>query len=249
MTKETEKLVKIVKESNNIVFFGGAGVSTESGIPDFRSENGLYTTGQGKKYSPEKILSHSFFMRNTLDFFTYYKTQMIYKDAKPNLAHDALAKLEELGKLTAVITQNIDNLHQMAGSKTVYELHGSSNRNYCMKCRKSYSLGQIMSMDIVPICTDCGGVIKPDVVLYEEELNQSVVKEAIQAIQKADTMIVGGTSLVVWPAASLLEYFNGHNLVLINKSETSYDTRASLVIQDSIGEVLNTVIKNILSSE
>lgn len=249
MTKETEKLVKIVKESNNIVFFGGAGVSTESGIPDFRSENGLYTTGQGKKYSPEKILSHSFFMRNTLDFFTYYKTQMIYKDAKPNLAHDALAKLEELGKLTTVITQNIDNLHQMAGSKTVYELHGSSNRNYCMKCRKSYSLGQIMSMDIVPICTDCGGVIKPDVVLYEEELNQSVVKEAIQAIQKADTMIVGGTSLVVWPAASLLEYFNGHNLVLINKSETSYDTRASLVIQDSIGEVLNTVIKNILSSE
>lgn len=249
MTKETEQLVRIVKDSNNIVFFGGAGVSTESGIPDFRSENGLYTTGQGKKYSPEKLLSHNFFMRHTLDFFTFYKEHMIYKEAKPNQAHYALAKLEELGKLTAVITQNIDSLHQMAGSQTVYELHGSSNRNYCMKCRKSYGLDQIMSMDTVPICTDCGSVIKPDVVLYEEELNQTVVQKSIEAIEMADTMIVGGTSLVVWPAASLLEYFNGDNLILINKSETSYDRRASLVIQDSIGAVMDTVLQNILESE
>lgn len=249
MTKETEQLIKIVKESNNIVFFGGAGVSTESGIPDFRSENGLYTTGQGKKYSPEQLLSHSFFMRHTLDFFSFYKKHMIYKEAKPNPAHFALAKLEALGKLTAVITQNIDSLHQMAGSQTVYELHGSSNRNYCMKCRKSYSLDQIMEMDTVPICTDCGGVIKPDVVLYEEELNQANIQNAIDAIQNADTMIVGGTSLVVWPAASLIEYFHGRNLVLINKSDTAYDTMASLVIHDSIGKVLDSVIQSILKYE
>ncbi len=245
MTKETEQLVKIVKESNNIVFFGGAGVSTESGIPDFRSENGLYTTGQGEKYSPEQLLSHSFFMRHTFDFFRYYKNHMIYRDARPNKAHFALAKLEKLGKLSAVITQNIDSLHQMAGSQTVYELHGSSYRNYCMKCRKSYGLDEIMDMDTVPICLDCGGVIKPDVVLYEEQLNQAVLQKAVDAIAKSDTMIVGGTSLVVWPAASLIEYFNEDNLILINKSETNYDTRASFVIHDSIGEVLDTVIQNI----
>lgn len=245
MTRETEQLIKIIKDSNNMVFFGGAGVSTESGIPDFRSEHGLYTTGKGKKYSPEQLLSHNFFMRHTHDFFLYYKSHMIYKEAKPNAAHFALAKLEKLGKLSAVITQNIDSLHQLAGSQMVYELHGSSNENYCMKCRKSYSLDQIMNMDTVPICTDCGGVIKPDVVLYEEELNQGVIQKAIEAIQKADTMIVGGTSLVVWPAASLIEYFYGKNLVLINKSETSYDTRASLMIHDSIGEVLESVIQNI----
>jgi NAD-dependent deacetylase len=245
MTNETEQLIKIVKESNNIVFFGGAGVSTESGIPDFRSENGLYTTGQGKKYSPEQLLSHSFFMRHTHDFFSYYKKHMIYKESKPNPAHFALAKLEELGKLSAVITQNIDSLHQKAGSQMVHELHGSSNRNYCMKCRKSYSLNQIMKMDTVPVCTDCGGVIKPDVVLYEEELNQAMIQKSIDAIQRSDTMIVGGTSLVVWPAASLIEYFHGKNLVLINKSKTAYDTMASLVIHDSIGEVLDCVIRNI----
>lgn len=241
-----EELKKRIEDSNRIVFFGGAGISTESGIPDFRSENGLYKTSQGQEYSPEQLLSHSFFMKHTVQFYEYYKNHMIYPNAKPNAAHKALVKLEEMGKLVAIITQNIDSLHQMAGSKMVYELHGSINRNYCMKCRKSYELSEIMNREIVPICTECGGVIKPDVVLYEEELNQNTIRESIKAIESADMMIVGGTSLVVWPAASLLEYFHGKDLILINKSVTPFDEKASLVIHDSIGEVLDTVVKEIL---
>lgn len=184
-------------------------------------------------------------MKHTVEFFEYYKNHMIYPNAKPNPAHQALVKLEKMGKLVAVITQNIDALHQVAGSKKVYELHGCVNRNYCMKCRKSYELSEILNSDVVPLCTECGGVIKPDVVLYEEELNQNTIRESIEAIENADMMIVGGTSLVVWPAASLLEYFHGKDLVLINKSETPFDDRASLVIHDSIGEVLGAVVKEL----
>lgn len=237
------KLRKIIAESNNIVFFGGAGTSTESNIPDFRTaDTGLYNSG-GQEYPPEVMLSHSFFMKHTKEFYKFYKNKMIYKDALPNLAHIALAKLEEQNKLKAVITQNIDGLHQLAGSKNVLELHGSVCRNYCMQCGESYSLDYVMdSKDIVPKCDKCGGIIKPDVVLYEEGLDTDTLQSAVEYIKKADVLIVGGTSLVVYPAAGLVEYYGGNKLVLINKSTTPYDRAANLVIQDSIGKVLSGVI-------
>jgi len=233
------RLKKIIEESESIVFFGGAGVSTESGIPDFRSESGLYFAKQKYGHSPEEMLSHTFFMNKTELFFDYYRNNMIYLEAKPNQAHITLARLEAQGKLKAVITQNIDGLHTIAGSKIVYELHGSVRRNVCMKCKAKYSLEYIMNTkEIIPRCEKCGGIIKPDVVLYEEGLDEGTVESAINAIGNADTLIVGGTSLVVYPAAGLLNYFKGKEIVLINKSETGYDHRATLVIKDSIGKVL-----------
>nr|WP_207654927.1 NAD-dependent protein deacylase [Clostridium thermopalmarium] len=238
------KLFKeMIDKSSNIVFFGGAGVSTESNIPDFRSENGLYKTKNNFAYSPEVMLSHSFFMEHTEDFFDFYKAKMIYKDAKPNYAHIVLAELEKRGKLKAVITQNIDGLHQIAGSKNVLELHGSVHRNYCMKCGKSFDLDYVLnSKELTPYCDECSGIVKPDVVLYEEPLDMDVMERAVKHIQEADTLIVGGTSLVVYPAAGLIQYFNGENLILINKSSTSYDNRADLVINDSIGKVLKSLM-------
>ena len=246
MTDKLNKLKKIIEESNSIVFFGGAGVSTESNIPDFRSEAGLYSAQTAYGRSPEELLSHTFFVKNTDVFYDYYKNNLIYSDAQPNKAHKALAKLEEQGKLKAVVTQNIDGLHQLAGSKTVYELHGSVLRNSCMQCGKSFDLDYVMSEDNcegwVPKCDKCGGTVKPDVVLYEEMLDDYQVNGAIRAIVNADTLIVGGTSLVVYPAAGLLHYFKGKNLVLINKSETQYDSKADLVINDAIGKVLGEVV-------
>lgn len=238
-----EKLSKILKESNNIVFFGGAGISTESGIPDFRSETGLYKTDSGMGYPPEVMLSHTFFMEHTEDFFKFYKEKMIYTDAKPNSAHLALAALEELGKLKAVVTQNIDGLHQVAGSKNVYELHGSIHRNYCTKCHTFYDLNFILKSKEIPKCLKCGETVKPDVVLYEESLDDDVINGAIRAIEHADTLIIGGTSLAVYPAAGLINYFKGKNLILINKSSTSYDSKADLIIHDSIGKVLSEATK------
>lgn len=232
----------IVDNSKQIVFFGGAGVSTESNIPDFRSESGLYQAVSQYGQSPETMLSHSFFMNHMDTFYDYYKNNLIYQDAKPNKAHEALARLENEGKLTAVVTQNIDGLHQLAGSKKVYELHGSVLRNYCMDCSAFYDLDYIMDPEHcqgdIPKCEKCGGTIKPDVVLYEEALDENVISGAVEAISKADTLIVGGTSLVVYPAAGLINYFRGDNLVLINKSQTQYDGRATLAIHDAIGKVL-----------
>ena len=240
MSEAIKKLAKMIKESENIVFFGGAGVSTESGIPDFRSEQGIYNTIHNYGCSPEEILSHSYFMRKTDTFYDFYKHTMLYPDALPNAAHKALAKLEEMGKLKAVVTQNIDGLHQLAGSKTVYELHGSVLRNYCMRCHKFYSLEDIMASEGTPRCS-CGGVIKPDVVLYEEGLDGETIEKSVQAIASADMLIVGGTSLNVYPAASFVRYYKGDKLVLINKSETGFDKYANLLIHDSIGKVLMEV--------
>lgn len=237
-----QKLVKIIKDSENIVFFGGAGVSTESKIPDFRSEVGLYKTKANVRYSPEEMLSHSFFIKQTEDFYDFYKSKMIYKDALPNAAHLALAKLEKQGKLKAVITQNIDGLHQKAGSKNVLELHGSIHRNFCMKCNKSFDLDYIISHPNIPKCDSCGEVVKPDVVLYEEALDMSILNSAVEYISKADVLIVGGTSLVVYPAAGLVDYFTGNKLVLINKGITNYDSKADIVINESIGNVLSFVL-------
>ncbi|ADO82120.1 NAD-dependent protein deacylase [Ilyobacter polytropus] len=235
-----EELKNIIKKSNNIVFFGGAGVSTESNIPDFRSATGLYA------HSPEYLLSRTYFDSNTEEFYKFYKENLIFKDAEPNDAHYALAKLEELGKLKAVITQNIDGLHQKAGSKKVYELHGSVIRNYCMKCNEYHDLDYIISFkETVPRCRKCGGLVKPDVTLYEEMLDMDVFGGAIDCISKADVLIVGGTSLVVYPAASLVEYYKGSKLVLINKGATSYDNKASLVIDARIGEVLKEVTREL----
>ena len=234
----TEKLKELINGSNNIVFFGGAGVSTESGIPDFRSTDGLYH--QEYDYPPETILSHSFFMRNPEEFYRFYKAKMLCDTAKPNAAHLKLAELEKAGKLKAVITQNIDNLHQMAGSRNVLELHGSVHRNHCERCGKFYSLDHILHTTGVPRCA-CGGIIKPDVVLYEEALNEQVMDGAVQAIAAADMLIIGGTSLAVYPAASLVNYYRGHRLVLINKSPTPYDAHADLVIAGPIGEILGGV--------
>lgn len=237
-------LKKMVAESSNIVFFGGAGVSTESNIPDFRSESGLYKTKNNFSYPPEVMLSHSFFMKHTEDFFDFYKTKMIYKNAKPNEAHIALAELEKIGKVKAVITQNIDGLHQIAGSKNVLELHGSVHRNYCMKCNKSFDLEDIInSNELTPVCDKCGGIVKPDVVLYEEGLDMDTLNRAVYHIKQADMLIVGGTSLVVYPAAGLIEYFNGNNLALINKASTAYDSSADLIINESIGKVLREVMR------
>lgn len=245
MTEEIRELVDIIKESNNIVFFGGAGVSTESNIPDFRSANGLWNEKLQINFTPEQLVSHTFFMKYPDDFFSFYKDKLIYPDAKPNAAHLALAKLEEMGKVKAVVTQNIDGLHQAAGSKVVYELHGSVLRNYCMKCHAFYDEKFILASDGIPTCSKCGGRVKPDVVLYEEGLDDNIIRGAVRAIASADTLIIGGTSLVVYPAAGLIDYFNGKNLVLINKSETSADRRADLVIHEPIGEVFTQVMEQI----
>lgn len=234
-----EQLKKWIDESSNIVFFGGAGVSTESGIPDFRSQDGLYN--KKYKYPPETIVSHSFFVNHTEEFYEFYRDKMIYTDAKPNKAHLALARLEEIGKLRAIVTQNIDGLHQMAGSKNVLELHGSVHRNYCMRCGKRYDLSAITNCNGIPRC-ECGGIIRPDVVLYEEGLDDDVIKASVAAIAAADMLIIGGTSLVVYPAAGLINYYNGNKLVLINKSATAVDSRADLVIDDKIGEVLSEAV-------
>lgn len=234
-----DKLKDLIKNSNNIVFFGGAGVSTESNIPDFRSSSGLFSQNLNKHFTPEEMVSHTFFVMHPEEFYSFYKDKLIFKDAKPNNAHKALAELERQGKLKAVITQNIDGLHQMAGSKTVYELHGSVQRNYCTGCKKFFSLDEMLDLDgVIPHCDKCGAVVKPDVVLYEEALDDSVVENAIKAISSSDLLIIGGTSLVVYPAASFINFYKGKDLVLINKSSTGYDTNASLVINESIGEVL-----------
>ena len=246
MNEDIKKLKEIIENSKKIVFFGGAGVSTESNIPDFRSEEGLYNAQQQYGMSPEYMLSHSYFIDNPEGFYDYYTHNLVYEDAKPNKAHYALAKLEQDGKLIAVVTQNVDGLHQKAGSKTVYELHGSAARNYCMDCRKAFDMDYIMDPancdGYVPKCDKCGGIVKPDVVLYEEALDESQIMGAVNAISRADTLIVGGTSLVVYPAAGLIRYFNGKNLVLINKSSTQYDSIANLVISDSIGKVLGEAV-------
>ena len=242
MSDQIAKLTKILKESSKIVFFGGAGVSTESGIPDFRSVDGLYHMKYD--YPPETILSHSFFMEKPEEFYRFYRDKMLALDKKPNAAHLALAKLEQMGKLTAVITQNIDGLHQAAGSKKVLELHGSVLRNYCMKCGKSYSAEYIKESQGVPRC-ECGGIIKPDVVLYEEGLDQRILTESVYLIAEADTLIIGGTSLAVYPAAGLIDYFHGLNIVVINKSATPRDSSASLVIADSIGKVLGEAVETL----
>lgn len=238
-----ENLSKIIKESKNIVFFGGAGISTESNIPDFRSSNGLFNEKLNVTFTPEQLVSHTFYMKYPEEFFKFYKSKLIYPDAKPNSGHLALAKLEEMGKLKAIVTQNIDGLHQMAGSKNVFELHGSIHRNYCVKCREFYDVKFILESNGVPTCTKCGGAVKPDVVLYEEGLDDIIIRGAVDAISKADTLIIGGTSLVVYPAAGLIDYFRGKNLVLINKSSTSADSKADLVINDSIGKVLSEALK------
>lgn len=235
---EIEQLRKIVSESSNIVFFGGAGVSTESGIPDFRSVDGLYN--QKYKYPPEKIVSHTYYRHYPEEFYEFYKEKMIFTDAEPNAAHIRLAELEQEGKLKAVITQNIDGLHQKAGSKEVLELHGSIHRNYCERCHKSYNLDYIIKSQGVPKCK-CGGTVRPDVVLYEEGLNQMLLQKAIRYIQQAEVLIIGGTSLVVYPAAGLIDYFKGKYLVVINKSPTPRDTHADLLIQDSIGKVFSNI--------
>lgn len=234
-----QQLQQWVAESGSIVFFGGAGVSTESGIPDFRSVDGLYN----QKYDepPETILSHTYFTRRTGDFYRFYRDKMLCPDARPNAAHLKLAELERAGKLRAVVTQNIDGLHQAAGSRTVYELHGSVHRNYCMSCRRFFGPDFIARSEGVPRCPDCGGTVKPDVVLYEEGLDQETVKGAVLAISRADMLIVGGTSLVVYPAAGLINYYEGDKLVLINRDPTPYDVRADLVIHDSIGAVLGGI--------
>lgn len=229
-----KRLNEIIANSRNIVFFGGAGVSTESGIPDFRSVDGLYN--QQWDYPPETILSRTFFMRNLSEFYRFYHAKMNCMNAKPNPAHIKLAELEKAGKLTAVITQNIDGLHQAAGSKKVFELHGSVHRNYCMRCHKFYDGSYVFSQNGIPKC-ECGGVIKPDVVLYEEGLDDSTVNGAVKAISECDTLIIGGTSLNVYPAAGFIRYFRGDNLVIINKSPTQYDNSADLVISENIGEV------------
>lgn len=233
---QIEQLRQWVNESDNIVFFGGAGVSTESGIPDFRSVDGLYN--QQYDYPPETILSHTFYRRNTEEFYRFYRNKMLCLDAKPNAAHLKLAQWEREGKLKAVVTQNIDGLHQAAGSKKVYELHGSVLRNFCESCHKFYSVNDIANSEGVPKCS-CGGDIKPDVVLYEEGLDQNTLAGAIRAISEADVLIVGGTSLAVYPAAGLLDYYNGNKLVLVNKTPTARDGIADLVVQGSIGEIFS----------
>ncbi|MCH4179667.1 MAG: NAD-dependent protein deacylase [Megasphaera sp.] len=235
-----EKFVEMVKGSDNIVFFGGAGVSTESGIPDFRSVDGLYN--QHYDYPPEQILSHTFYREKPAEFYKFYRDKILCcLDAKPNMAHIKLAELEKAGKLKAIVTQNIDGLHQKAGSKKVFELHGSSLRNYCERCHTFFSAEYIRDSQGVPKCNHCGGPIKPDVVLYEEGLNNDTIEQALRYISQADMLIIGGTSLVVYPAAGLVRYYNGHKLVLINKSSTDMDTSADLVINESIGKVFSHI--------
>ena len=241
---DQEKLAQLqrwIDESENLVFFGGAGVSTESGIPDFRSVDGLYN--QSYRYPPETIISHSFFEADPLEFFRFYREKMLWPQARPNPAHRKLAQLEQAGKLRAVVTQNIDGLHQAAGSRNVLELHGSVHRNYCMRCHKSYPMQAILDSDGVPRCS-CGGTIKPDVVLYEEALDQATLNAALAAIEACDMLIIGGTSLAVYPAASLVHYYRGSRLVLLNKSPTPYDSSADLVIAQPIGALFEQIQVN-----
>ena len=238
MENKIQQFKQLVNESNNIVFFGGAGVSTESGIPDFRSKDGLYN--QKYDYPPEEILSHTFFVNYTEAFYKFYKDKMNSLKYEPNITHIKLAELEKKGKIKAIVTQNIDGLHQKAGSKNVYELHGSVLRNHCMKCHEFYDAEYVFTSKGIPKCT-CGGIIKPDVVLYEEGLDEETLENAIFAIQKADVMIVAGTSLTVQPASSLLNYYKGHKLVLINRDKTPYDDRADLVIHESLGNVFENI--------
>lgn len=239
MSRETEKLQEILDSHRRVVFFGGAGVSTESGIPDFRSVDGLYH--QKYDYPPETILSHTFFMNHPEEFFRFYRDKMLALDAEPNAAHRKLAQLEKVGKLTGVVTQNIDGLHQKAGSVHVMELHGSVHRNYCMRCGKFYDARFMLESEGIPTCS-CGGMIKPDVVLYEEGLDQNILRDAVKTISEADVMIVGGTSLAVYPAAGLLDYFRGDVLVLINKGATPRDNSADLLIQAPIGQVFSQIV-------
>ena len=237
-----QQLKDVIARANYIVFFGGAGVSTESNIPDFRGEKGIYQTKSKYGVSPEVMLSRSYFDQYTDTFYAYYKESLVFPDAKPNLAHLALARLEEMGKLKAIITQNVDHLHQKAGSKKVYELHGSAERNYCMNCNTFYDLAYMLATPGTPRCQKCGHIVKPDVVLYEEGLDQQVIQAAVSHIRKADVLIIGGTSLNVYPAAGLVNYFQGHTLVIINKSTTPFDRKANILIQDSIGKVLDEVV-------
>ncbi len=234
-----DKFVDMVQHSDNIVFFGGAGVSTESGIPDFRSVDGLYN--QKYKYPPETILSHSFYVSQPEEFYRFYRDKMLCLDAQPNAAHIKLAELEKAGKLKAIVTQNIDGLHQKAGSKNVLELHGSVHRNFCQRCHKFFDAEYMLHSDGVPKCDACGGPIKPDVVLYEEGLDNDVIEQSLYYISHADMLIIGGTSLVVYPAAGLVRYYGGHKLVLINKSATDMDKSADLVINEPIGEVFSLI--------
>ena len=239
MNDKITSLQEIIASSNHIVFFGGAGVSTESNIPDFRSAGGIYSQTFGnKKIDPEEIISHSFFYRNPDVFFTFYREKLIFPDAKPNFAHQVLSRWEKEGKLEAIITQNIDNLHQQAGSKNVIELHGNGTRNYCTHCKKFFSLEEIIKQEKVPLCDVCGHVIKPEITLYGEELNYELIEKAIDTIMKAEVLIIGGTSLTVCPAAGMIRYFRGNKLVIINQSATPYDKDADLVIHAPVGEVL-----------
>jgi len=249
MENKINVLAQILQDSRNAVFFGGAGVSTESGVPDFRSESGLYAAQEKYGYSPEEMLSRSFFRRRTELFFQYYKENLVHLDVKPNAAHEALAWLEANGPLKAIVTQNVDGLHQAAGSRNVIELHGGNARHYCMSCGQAQDLAYILDDancdDLVPKCSkpDCGGIVRPDVVLYEEQLNEAVIDAALTAIEAADTLIIGGTSLVVYPAAAMIHHFRGKCIVLINKSDTGHEGHANLVINDSIGKVLGEVVK------
>jgi len=239
MDKTIETLQQWIDESERVVFFGGAGVSTESGVPDFRSVDGLYN--QKYAWPPEEILSHSFFAARPEDFYRYYRDKLIVKGVRPNAAHRYLARLEAAGKLTAVITQNIDGLHQAAGSRNVLELHGSLLRNYCSRCGKKFDADFVQDAADVPRCPACGGIVRPDIVLYEEALDSWVLEESIRQIRQADMLIVGGTSLVVYPAAGLINYYRGHKLVLINRTATAYDGRADLILHDKIGEVFSAL--------
>ena len=238
-----QELTDILRNSQKIVFFGGAGVSTASGIPDFRSANGLWNQKYKRNLSPEEMVSRSFFERDPEDFFAFYKDKLVYPEAKPNACHYALARLEKMGKLRAVVTQNIDGLHQMAGSTNVFELHGSVLRNYCTRCRSFYDVNFILEADGVPHCPKCGSIVKPDVVLYEETLDDNVIDGAVRAIAGADTLIIGGTSLIVYPAAGFVRYFRGNKLVVINKSVTQADEYADLVIHDDIATVMDQAVK------
>ena len=239
---DVEKLAKILSQSSSAVFFGGAGMSTESGIPDFRSANGIYNQKLNQTFSPEEMASHDFFVSHPEEFFEFYRARFVYLDAKPNAGHLALAELERRGILSAVVTQNIDGLHQVAGSKVVYELHGSIRRSHCVKCGAKYDVDFVMKNIPVPHCEKCGGVVKPDVVLYGESLDDETVSNSIRAIAEADTLIVGGTSLIVYPAAGLIDYFRGRHLILINKTATRADADAELVIREKIGETLSKAV-------
>ncbi|SEJ96021.1 NAD-dependent deacetylase [Propionispira arboris] len=247
MKMMNNNLVQILKQSKNIVFFGGAGVSTESGIPDFRSEEGIYNQKTNNSYSPEEIVSHYFFKRRPKDFYSFYKAKLVHLEAKPNDCHRALVTLEKMGKLSAIITQNIDGLHQAAGSKNVIELHGSVYENYCIKCHKKYDISYILNAKDIPFCS-CGKLIRPDIVLYGETLDENVIKQAIEAISSADTLIIGGTSLIVYPAATLVNYFHGKTIVLINKTVTPADEKANLIIHDPIAKVMNSAVTLLLKS-